>query len=104
MDYPEEKKETSAVVRIPSGLKTSIEEYLNSESAKKLGFRYISDVVNVAVRKYLLDIGYLKKVDISEDDYNVLVNYFKTHPKEMKELKIESPEDLLIHWIRMAAK
>ena len=49
-------KKSSSVVRVPTGLKESIEDFLKTESANKLGFRFVSDVVTVAVRDYLINL------------------------------------------------
>ena len=49
-------KKSSSVVRVPTGLKESIEDFLKTESANKLGFRFVSDVVTVAVREYLINL------------------------------------------------
>jgi aspartyl/asparaginyl-tRNA synthetase len=56
--YPEETASKHATVRLPKGLLKAIEEFLESEQAKKMGFLHITDVATAAVREFLKSHGY----------------------------------------------
>jgi len=48
---------TSTPIKIAKGLDEGIERFLETEDAKLLGFRYKSDIVNTAVREFLVKHG-----------------------------------------------
>lgn len=53
MSYPKKKISKHATVRIPKNMLSAIEEFLETEEAKKSGFLYITDVVTAAVREFM---------------------------------------------------
>jgi hypothetical protein len=57
-NYPSGKDKTKPI-RISEGLHEAIELFLGTDQARLLGFRYLSDVVNNAVRDLLLKYGIL---------------------------------------------
>lgn len=53
MSYPKKKISKHATVRIPKNMLSAIEEFLETEEAKKSGFLHITDVVTAAVREFM---------------------------------------------------
>ena len=45
-------------VRIPSGISDSVEGFLKTEQARKMGFDSKADVVTAAIRKLLMEYQY----------------------------------------------
>ena len=76
MDYPS-SKERSTVVRIPEGLDEAMEEFLKTTKAKRLGFRYKSDLVNVGVRDLLMKHGFFAE-PVEEPPY-IHHNVYEDH-------------------------
>ncbi len=67
-DKYDKKQKTSQPVRIAKGLKESINEFLQTEKAKKLGYRFESDVVNAAVRGFLVTSGFPEYLEDTESE------------------------------------
>jgi hypothetical protein len=63
----DETEPTSKPVKIATSLKEAIRRFLDSEEAKRLGYRYEIDVVNQGVREFLIRHGFieLRKTDSS---------------------------------------
>ena len=57
MKYPK-GGQRSTPIRITKGLDEAIDQFLNTEKARLLGFRFKSDVVNAAVRELLIKYGF----------------------------------------------
>jgi len=56
-------------VRIPSGISDSVDGFLKTEQARKMGFDSKADVATAAVRRMLTEYGYYrlsKKIDAEE--------------------------------------
>jgi len=59
MDYP--KGESSSIpIKIRKGLDKAISQFLKTEEAELLGFRFKSDVANAAIRELLFKYGFLE--------------------------------------------
>ncbi|MEM1589633.1 MAG: hypothetical protein QW175_04380 [Candidatus Bathyarchaeia archaeon] len=56
--YPSQKDSKHATVRIPRSLLEAVEEFLETEKARKMGFLHITDVTTAAVREFLEAHGY----------------------------------------------
>jgi hypothetical protein len=54
--YPEGKK-SSQPIRIAKGLDKAISDFLESDKAQSLGFRFKSDIINAALRDFLIRYG-----------------------------------------------
>ncbi len=67
MSFPKEKKQRSTVIRIPEGLDEAIIEFLQTEKAKRSGFRYKGDVVQAAVRDMLIRYGFIETTDSTRE-------------------------------------
>ena len=59
-EYPKNKESKHATVRLPKEMRNAIEEFLQTETAKKMGFLHITDVVTAAVRELLREYGVYK--------------------------------------------
>lgn len=66
---PKGKKIRYRTVRILGNMVDAIEEFLQTEDAKRMGFVSKSAVVTTAVRELLIKYGHLRKKS-SEDDRN----------------------------------
>lgn len=56
-------------VRIPSGISDSVEGFLKTEQARRMGFDSRADVVTAALRRILMEYGYYslsKKIKAEE--------------------------------------
>jgi len=60
--YPSGRENTRPV-RISSGLYELIELILKTEKARLLGFRFMSDVINTAVRDFMTTYGFQEDVE-----------------------------------------
>jgi len=58
MTYPKKRKTSSKPVKITKGLDEAIAQFLSTDRARLLGFRFKSDVVNTAVRDLLVKYGF----------------------------------------------
>lgn len=56
--FPEGRPKTTDTVRIPSGILRAVEEFLETETARKMGYRFKTDVVTAAVRSFLKEHEY----------------------------------------------
>jgi len=56
--YPEKTASKHATVRLPKDMLKAVEEFLETEQAKKMGFLHITDVATEAVREFLKSHGY----------------------------------------------
>lgn len=56
--FPEGKPKTTETVRIPAAMLKAIEGFLETEIAKKMGYRFKTDVVTAAVRDFLKEHEY----------------------------------------------
>jgi hypothetical protein len=56
--YPEKITSKHATVRLPKNMLKAIEEFLETEQARKMGFLHITDVATEAVREFLKSYGY----------------------------------------------
>ena len=56
-EYPKNKDSKHATVRLPKEMRNAIEEFLKTETAKKMGYLHITDVVTAAVRELLREYG-----------------------------------------------
>ena len=61
MDYPEDKKRKSTTIRIPRGLKKSIEEFVKTGAAQKA-------VLEAAVRRLLEYYGFIETFHKENDE------------------------------------
>lgn len=61
MDYPEDKKRKSTTIRIPRGLKKSIEEFVKTGAAQKA-------VLEAAVRRLLEYYGFIETFQKENDE------------------------------------
>lgn len=66
-EYPS-RREKSKTIRISEGLYESIELFLSTDRARLLGFRFLSDVVNAAVRDLLIKYGFLDGLKESDEE------------------------------------
>jgi len=57
-NYPKDKPSRHATVRIPKEMVDTIEEFLKTDQARKMGFLHITDIATEAVREFLNDLGY----------------------------------------------
>ena len=62
--YPKNKDSKHATVRLPREMRNAIEEFLKTETAKKMGFLHITDFVTAAVRDLLREYGVYKLEEI----------------------------------------
>jgi hypothetical protein len=53
MDLPQDRPGRSKAVKLDTGLKQALKEFLDTERARKLGYKRETDVVNAAVRALL---------------------------------------------------
>jgi Arc/MetJ-type ribon-helix-helix transcriptional regulator len=60
--YPKDKPPKHATVRIPKPIVRAIEEFLNTQKAKQMGYIHKVDVVTDAVRKLLEKYGYYEEI------------------------------------------
>jgi hypothetical protein len=60
--YPD-KERTSIPIKIAKGLDRAIEMFLKTEKAELMGYRYKSDVANDAIRRLLVDLGFLESLE-----------------------------------------
>jgi len=58
-------KSKPRAVKMTLGLHEAINQYLNTEKAELMGFKFTSDVVNHAVRDYLEKQGFYDELDSS---------------------------------------
>lgn len=56
--YPEKIVSKHATVRLPREMLYAIEDFLQTEDAKKMGFLHMTDIVTEAVREFLKEQGY----------------------------------------------
>lgn len=56
--FPEGRPKTTDTVRIPSGILRAVEEFLETETAKKMGYRFKTDIITAAVRDFLKEHEY----------------------------------------------
>ena len=66
--YPTGKEKTKHV-RINEGLYEAVERALGTEHARLLGFRYISDIINAAVRDLLLKYNFLDTLKENAEEH-----------------------------------
>ena len=59
--YPRDKKPKSDTVRIPAAMADAVENFLDTDRAKGMGFRYKIDVITAAVRDLLIKYGYYEE-------------------------------------------
>jgi hypothetical protein len=57
-NYPEDATSKHATVRLPKDLLSAIEEFLQTDTAKKMGFLHRTDVTTEAIREFLKNQGY----------------------------------------------
>jgi len=62
--YPKDKESKHATVRLPKEMKEAIEEFLRTETAKRMGYLHITDFVTAAVRELLREYGVYKLEEI----------------------------------------
>ena len=60
-EYPKEKKAKSETVRIPAAMAEAVERFLETDRAKRMGYRYKIDVITAAVRDLLIKYGYYEE-------------------------------------------
>jgi len=63
-------KKGSKAVKITAGLLDAIEEYLKTEKAELMGFRFSSDVVSYAVREMLIQQGFYDDLEAQPEGEN----------------------------------
>jgi len=65
--YPTGKDKTKPV-RLSEGLYDAVERSLRTEQARLLGFRFMSDVINAAVRDLLTKYKFLESLKESDEE------------------------------------
>jgi len=75
---------TSQPIRISKGLDEAIEEFLLTEKARKLGFRYKSDIINAAVRDLLTKYGF--STEPRFEHFNVYEDHVTVFDREKRRL------------------
>jgi len=83
MTYPDKNKR-STTVRIPSGLDEAIIKFLKTDKARLLGFRYKSDVIETAVRDFLIKYGFEIELGPRFEHFNVYDNHVTIWDKKLK--------------------
>lgn len=68
MDYPKDKERKSTTIRIPRGLKKSIEEFVKTKAAQKAGYDDQKAVVEAAVRRLLEHYGFIETFQRENDE------------------------------------
>jgi hypothetical protein len=56
--YPKRTVSKHATVRLPREMLSAIEDFLQTEEAKKMGFLHMTDIATEAVREFLKEQGY----------------------------------------------
>ena len=59
--YPRDRKPKSDTVRIPAAMADAVKNFLDTDRAKSMGFRYKIDVITAAVRDLLIKYGYYEE-------------------------------------------
>jgi len=85
MDYPK-GEQTSTSIRISSGLADAIDRFLKTDKAKLLGFRFKSDVINAAVRDFLIKYGFEVDLGPRFEHFNVYQDHVTIWDKKLKRL------------------
>lgn len=62
----EGKKSRSTTVKITKGQDEALDQFLKTDRARLMGFRYKSDIVNQAIRDFLLKIGHFRESEESD--------------------------------------
>lgn len=72
--YPEKTVSKHATVRLPRKMLRAIEDFLQTEEAKKMGFLHMTDIVTEAVREFLKEQGYypMPRFELINHDENGL--------------------------------
>lgn len=68
-NYPS-GKETTKTIRISAGLYEAIEHIIKTEQARLLGFRFMSDVINAAVRELLMKYHFVDILQESVEEHH----------------------------------
>lgn len=64
--YPKGKPSKHATIRIPKEMAETVDEFLKTDYAKKMGYLYKVDVVTAATRELLEKYGFYKREERSE--------------------------------------
>ena len=56
-------------IRISGGLYEAMEQALNTERARLLGFRFLSDIINSAVRELLMKYEFLEILKVNDEEH-----------------------------------
>jgi hypothetical protein len=72
--YPKKTVSKHATVRLPRKMLSAIEDFLQTEEAKKMGFLHMTDIVTEAVREFLKEQGYypMPRFELINHDENGL--------------------------------
>jgi hypothetical protein len=72
--YPKKIASKHATVRLPRKMLIAIEDFLQTEKAKKMGFLHMTDIVTEAVREFLKEQGYypMPRFELINHDENGL--------------------------------
>ncbi|MEM2127800.1 MAG: hypothetical protein QXH67_06230 [Candidatus Bathyarchaeia archaeon] len=82
--YPEGER-TATTVKIAKGLAEAINLFLETDKAKRLGYRYKGDVVNDAVRDFLLKHG-IETLEARFEHFNCYEDHVTIWDKKLRRL------------------
>ncbi|MBS7638644.1 hypothetical protein KEJ49_07190 [Candidatus Bathyarchaeota archaeon] len=82
----DEGEPTSKPVKIATSLKEAIRRFLESEEARRLGYRYEIDVVNQSVREFLIKHGFLELEENRFEHFNVYEDHVTIWDKKLRRL------------------
>jgi hypothetical protein len=86
MEEMDETEPTSKPIKIATSLKEAIRRFLDSEEAKRLGYRYEIDVVNQGVREFLIRHGFIEFEENRFEHFNVYEDHVTIFDKKLRRL------------------
>ena len=57
-EYPKDRPSKHATIRVPKAMAESMNEFLKTDLAKKMGYLYKVDLATAAIRELLLKYGF----------------------------------------------